>query len=169
MAHEEPVLRPVGGGAVYQAMLCKGSAQLAQRIPLRTHLGRVPVGKFTFIHLKAVMMLCHGNHIFGSCLFKKLRPFFGVELLRFEHGNEILVAEILMGAIGFHMVFKFRRALDVHISGVPLAAEGRYAVNAPVDENTEFSLSEPFRQRMGAQGIPVVTVRAARNHLVDLF
>ena len=150
MAHEEPVLRTVGRSAVYQAMLCKGSAQFAQRIPLRAHLGRIPVGKFAFIHLEAVMMLRHGNHIFCASLFKKLRPFFRVELLRFEHGNEILVAELLMGAIGFHMVFKFRRTLDVHISGVPFASERGHAVDAPVDENAEFSIPEPLRQRMGA-------------------
>ena len=150
VSHEKPVLRPVGGSVVYQAVLMERFAQLTQGIPLRAHLGRVPMGKFTFIHLEAVMMLRHGHHILRSRFFKKLRPLPGIELLRLEHGNEVLVAEILMGTVGFHMMLKFRTPLDIHVPGVPLAAERRHAVDAPVDKNAEFSLLKPLRQRMSA-------------------
>ena len=169
VSQEKPVFRPVGGSAVYDPSFGKFFAQFAQRIPLRAMLPGIPVGDFTPVHLKAVMMLGNRHHIFCPCFFKQIRPPGGIEFFRLEHGNKILIAEVLMGPIGFHMMFKLRGILDIHVSRIPFAAKGGNAVSAPVDKNPEFSLPEPAGKGMGAEGIPVILVFSFSNNLIYLL
>lgn len=114
-------------------------------------------------------MLCHGDHILGSRFPEKLCPRGRIEAFRTEQGDKVLVAEVLVGAVGFHVVLEFRRALEIHVPGIPLAAEGRDGIDAPVDKNAEFCLGKPFRRRVGKQAVPIVPVGTCGDDLVDLL
>ena len=83
-------------------------------------------------------------------------------------GIKSLIAEVLMGAHRFHMMFKLRGILDIHVSRIPFTAKGGNAVSAPVDKNSEFSLPEPAGKGMGAEGIPVILVFSFSNHLLSI-
>ncbi len=169
MPHEKPVLCAVGGCTAYQAVLFKRLAQLPKRIALRAHLSRVPVGQAALIHLEPVMMLRHRNDILCPRFFKKTCPFLRVKFFRFEHGDEILIAKLFMRAIGFYVMLKLRRALDIHVTGIPFIAKRGHAVNSPMDENSKFGGTKPFRYRVRAEGIPCILIRTAGDHLIDLF
>ena len=167
MAHEEPVLHPVGGAARGQALLPAGGGQLAQHIPVGAHLIGVPVGDVAAVHLEAVVMLGHGNHILRAGTAEQVGPGGGIELFRLEHGNEVLVAELLLRAVGLDVMLELLRALDVHVAGIPLAAEGGHAVHTPVDENAELQLLVPVGGLVAGQGGPGGVGGAPGDDLID--
>ena len=169
MPQEKPVLRPVGGGAAYKPSFCKGFRQLSQRIPLGSHFPGIPVGNFTLVHLEAVMMLRYGHHVSGSRLFKQISPFLRVEFFRLKHRDKILIAEFLMRPVGFHMMLKFRRSLNIHVPGIPLVGKGRNAVGAPMDKNTEFCLHEPVRHGMVPQALPGILIGSLCDYFFYFF
>ena len=92
----------------------------------------------------------------------------GFGFFRPEQGDEILVAELLLRAVGLHVVFVGRGALDVHIPGVPLVVVSGHAVNAPVDENAEFGVLIPLGGLPVGQGFPGVGVGPLGDYLVNV-
>ena len=167
VAHEEPVLHAVGGGAQGHAALLDGFLEFTQDVAAGAHLGGVPVGDVTLIHLEAVMVLRHGHDVLRAGLFEQLRPGVGRELLRLEQGDEVLVAEILVGAVGFQVMLILAGALDVHAAGVPLAGVAGHGIHAPVDEDAELGAPVPIRHLEAAQGLPIVLEGAFFDHAVD--
>ena len=167
VTHEEPVLHPVGGRAQGHAALLDGGLQFAQDVPAGAHFRGVPVGDVALVHLEAVVMLRHRHHILCPGFFEQVGPGVRGELLRLEQGDEILVAERLVGAVGLDVMLKLPAALNVHVAGIPFAAEGGHGVNAPVDEDAELGVPVPLRGLEGAQGFPVVLVGALRDHAVN--
>ena len=59
------------------------------------HFGGCPVTEAAIVHGKAIVMLGHWYHVFCTRLFKELSPGICIELIGFEHRNEVLVAELL--------------------------------------------------------------------------
>ena len=164
MAHEEPMLHPMGGQSRLESLFAEAFLQLSEHVPLRAHLSRVPMRDLAGIHLKAVMMLRHRHHILCAGLRKQLRPFIGIKILRPEHGNEVLVAEFRVLSIGLHMMLEFPRILYVHIAGIPFAAKARNAVDSPMDENAELGVSIPFRHLIAGQGLPGILIGPLRDN-----
>ena len=57
-------------------------------------------------------------------------------------------------------MFIGRAARDVHVARVPLIGEGWHGVDAPVDEDAELGVAEPFRRAVGRDGIAGCSVQA---------
>ena len=168
VAQEEPVLRPVGGGAEKEPLPFGGCLQLAQHVPMGAHLGRVPRGELAFIHLEAVVMLRHGEHVPGPGLPEEPDPGRRVEALPREPGDEVLVAELIRGPVCFEMVLVGPHPGHVHLPGVPLVGEGGDAVDAPVDEDAQPPLPEPGGLRRLRQGRPVRAVGPLPDDLIHI-
>ena len=168
VAHEEPVLRPVGGGAEFQPLRLRRLLQFPQHIPARTHFRGVPFGQLAFVHLKAVVVLRHREDISGSGSPEQRHPLRRVELLRPEHGDEVLVAEPVLGAVGVPVVLPLGRILDVHISRVPLMELRRDAVHAPVDKNAQLPLPEPTGNLRLHQRLPCGLIGACGDYFLHL-
>ena len=169
VSHEEPVLHPVGGSAHLHSQPAAAFLQLSQHIPFRSHLAGIPMRYLAAVHLKAVMMLRHGNHIPCTGLPEQLRPFVRVKMFCLKHGDKVLIAEFRMLPIGCNMMLILRRTLDVHIAGIPFAAEGRNTVDAPVDKDTEFGVLIPRGNPIGGQRFPGVLIGTLCNHTVNFF
>ena len=114
-------------------------------------------------------MLRHGHHVARAGLGEQLRPGLGIELLRLEHRDELLVAELLLGAVGRDVVLIGLGALDVHVAGIPFVVEGGHAVHAPVNEDAQLQFVEPLRLGEFRQGLPAVAVGALGDDALDLF
>ena len=120
-------------------------------------------------------MFGHGNHIFGTGSLEQFHPFVGIELLGLEHGDEVLVAELGVGTVGFDVVLVFVGALLVHKTRVPFASICRNGIGAPVDKDTEFGVGKPLREFIvGGNAVPVVleytsTLRRGNGQKVRIF
>ena len=85
-------------GVVIEAHLQPGLAdrlqQVARQIPVGTHLHGVAVGEFGRPKRELVAMLGGQHHIAGPRVAEQLRPGAGVELLGFEHRDEVVVGKV---------------------------------------------------------------------------
>ncbi len=83
------------------------------------------------------------------------RPRGGIEFLRLEQREKILVAEILVRAVRLCVVLEHLRALDVHIARIPFVFKRRHAVNAPVDKKCRTSHSGTIPAAANSTAIPM--------------
>ena len=113
------------------------------------------------------MMLRDLYNIAGSGFLKERGPLLWVKALRLKHRYKILITEILLRAVFLDMMFIFLRTLFIHVARVPFVAESRHAVHAPMDKDSEFGLLVPFRHRISRERLPVVFVRALRDHRLN--
>src|SRR5450631_867500 len=88
-------------------------------------------------------------------------------MLRLEHGDEVFVAELILRAIRGDVVGVLRRSLAVHISGIPLAAKRWDGIDASMDEDAELGVAVPRRSLVRLQRIPISTVGATIDGLID--
>src|SRR5579871_4815501 len=143
--------------------------QVADEITLRPHLRSGPVGEIAVIHGKAVVMLKDRNYIFSTGVLEELRPRLGIVVLGLEHRDEVLIAELRQRAIFFNVVLIDSRARKVHLAWIPLVAESRNGVKAPVDENAEFRIFVPVWNLVARESIPIGTERTVLRIPVDLL
>ena len=167
VAHEEPVLDAVRRAADGHPAGLAGGLQLAQRVAAGAHLIGVVMGDVASVHLEAVVMLRHGHDVLRPGALEQRRPGVGVKLLRPEQGDEVLVAEFPVGAVGGDVVLVGLGAGHVHVAGVPLAVVGGHAVHAPVDEDAELGVPVPLRRAIVRQRFPAVGVGTLGNDLLD--
>src|SRR5579884_625079 len=78
-------------------------------------------------------------------------------MLGFEHGNKVLVAELIYGSIGFDVVLILLGSLNIHISWIPFIGERRNRVESPMDKDSELCVFVPIRDFILLQGLPVRT------------
>ena len=168
VSHKKPVLNSVSGCPVHQPPLFHLRRQLPQHIPSGPHLVCIPAGYFTFVHLKAVMMLRHRHHISGTGPAEKIHPFCRVKFFGFKHRNKVLIAKFLLRAVNRPVMLIFRASLNIHIAGIPLTSKRRDTIDAPVNKNTEFRFPEPFWCTVIGKRIPIVPKWSSRDHLFDL-
>jgi hypothetical protein len=88
-------------------------------------------------------MLGNRDYILGSRLSEQGRPFGRFKILGFEARYEILVAEIELRPKCLNVVLVFRLVRLIHVARVPLRAECRHRVNAPMDENSKLCVQIP--------------------------
>ena len=138
-----PVLGGVGGDAEVEATGAGGGGELADDVAVGAHKGGVPGGHVRGVHGEAVAVLGDGNDVAGTGLLEEVEPGVWVEVLGFEHGDEVFVAEGGLGAVGGDLVFVGGVAGDVHVAGVPLVSECRNGVDAPVEEDAELGVLKP--------------------------
>ena len=89
-----PVLGAVRRRAKMQSLFAHGRGQLAHHVALRPHLRGAPLRKVGGVHRETIMMLSDGHHVLRPGLPEQLRPLLRIELFGFEHGDEVLVAEL---------------------------------------------------------------------------
>ena len=169
VAQEEPVLDAMAADAHGDALLVQRLFQFSGRVPAGAHLRRVPMADFAFVHLEPVVVLRHGDHILGPGLLKQVGPGGGVKLFRLEQGNKILVAEFLVGAIGFDMMFKLRGALDIHAPGIPFVPVRGHGIHAPMDENAKLRVLIPLWHAEPGQRFPIVFKGSPGDHPVNFL
>ena len=90
---EEIVLDAVGGGAEAEAFGADSFRQVAPEIAAGAHFCGGPVGEAAVVHGEAVVMFENGDDVLGAGFLEEAGPGGGVEILGFEHGDEIFVAE----------------------------------------------------------------------------
>ena len=151
---EPPVLGAVAGDAEYHALLPGRRGQLADDIALRPHLGRGPVAQRAVVHREPVVMLRHGDDELRARPAEQIGPCGRVELLRREHRDEVLVAELRLVAEHLLVIDELARVLQIHVARVPFVAEGRHAIGPPVDEDAELAVFVPRRDLIGLQRCP---------------
>ncbi len=139
----EAVARGVKAHDELQAALADGPLQLAGDVAPGTHVLGVPGRPLAVPHGEPVVMLAHGTGKPRPGLHKQLSPPVGVEFFRFEQGHEVRITEPGLITVGLDVMLVFRAALDIHVARVPLAAEGRHAVNAPVEIDADLVVAEP--------------------------
>ena len=87
-----------------KAMGAGGLGEFADDVAVGTHLGCVPGGNVRGVHGEAVAVLGDGDDVTGAGLLEEIHPGVGVEVLGFEHGDEVLVAEPGLGAVSGDVV-----------------------------------------------------------------
>src|SRR6266849_997734 len=102
------------------------SCQFSVHIAPWTHFRGRPVGKAAVVHGEAVVMLEDRNDVLRSGFLEETRPSCGIEMLRPEHWDEILVTKLCQRAISAKVVVVFVRALTVHIARIPFASKRRH-------------------------------------------
>ena len=128
VAHEPPVLSPVVGQGEMKALIQSGPPQLADKIAMGPLVEGVPFRQIAAVHLESIVVLGHGHVVASASPAEEVQPLVGVETLRLEHRDEVLVTELLLRSVGLHMVVELRAPLDVHVARVPLVIEGGHAV-----------------------------------------
>ena len=91
-------------------------AQLADDVAVRAHLDRVPVRELAAVHLEAVVVFGDGEIVARAGRFEQVEPFVRVEPLGREHRDEVLVAELILRAVGLAVMLVFGVSLDVHVA-----------------------------------------------------
>ena len=143
--------------------------QFPQDITFWSHFRTIKRRKLAGIKLKAVVMLSHWKNVLGSCFFKDAQPLVRMKIFGSKEWDKILVSKLFVGSISFDMVVKLCRALDIHISRIPLAPKGRKAVEPPVNKNPKLSPFEPVGDLIGRKRIPVWIERALVGNSLNFF
>ena len=168
-AKKEIVLYPVRRYAKMQAFRSYRLGQVPDDITMRPHLGRCPVAQPTVVHGKTVMMLCHRHHILGSGFLEQLGPGRRIEVFCFEHRDEVLIPELVLGTVSGNVVLVHLRSSLVHISRIPLVAERRNRIDTPMNKNAELRILVPRRYLILLKRFPVRPERPLMIDVLDLF
>ena len=112
-------------------------------------------------------MLGYRNDIPRAGFGEEIEPRIGVEVLRAEHGDEILIAEFGLRPVGCNVVFERSIARDVHVARIPFVSECRNGINAPVDENAELGIAKPLGYAIAGKRIPIGAERTGARSRVD--
>src|ERR1700733_4894038 len=145
--------------------------EIRDHIPVRSHLGSIPVGELGVIHGKAVAMLRHRHNVLCPGTHEEIDPCIGIELLGAEERDEVLIAENRLRTVGGNMMLERRAARLIHTAGVPLIAKSRYRIDSPVEEDPELRITEPVRRTVARKRFPISVKHATcicRSNLCDL-
>ena len=119
--------------------------QIAHQVAVRTHLHRGPVGKIAVVHLKAIVVFKHRDHVSCAGVLEKVRPGLRIIMLGLEHGDKVFVPKFRHRAIDAHMVFVLLRASRYICARIPFAPERRNRIHAPVNEDSKLRIPVPVR------------------------
>ncbi len=139
----------------------------ADQVALRPHLDGAVVGQVAVIHRKAIVMFGHRHDIAGAGVAEQLGPYGGIELIRLEQRNKVLVAELGLRTVGLDVMGIFRTALDIHVARIPFAAEGRDRIQPPVHKDAELGIGVPLRRFIGLKRRPIGAERPIAVALID--
>src|SRR5580700_3434942 len=106
----------MAGDTEDESLLRDRGRELADEVAFGAELAGTPRGDVRIPHGKAVVVLGAGDDVAYTGLLEQRRPFVGVELRGFEHGDEVLVAELVGRAVGLGVVLGER---VVHVPRVP--------------------------------------------------
>jgi len=120
--------------------------QLANYIAMRPHACSVPGSHIGGIHGEAVAVLANGDNIAGTGTDEEIDPGIGIEVLGFEHGDKIFVAEGGLRTVGCYVMFESLVAGDIHVAGVPLISVCRNGINAPMEKYAKLCVAKPIRR-----------------------
>jgi hypothetical protein len=143
------------GDAEVEAAGASGGGEFANDIAMRAHLRGVPCGELRVVHGEAVAVFGDGDDVASSGAGEEIDPLVGVEVLGLEHGDEVLVAEGGLRAVGGDVVLEGGVAGNIHVAGVPLVCECRNRVDAPVEEDSELCVLKPGGGAIGGERVPV--------------
>ncbi|OPZ04340.1 MAG: hypothetical protein BWZ10_03178 [candidate division BRC1 bacterium ADurb.BinA364] len=153
-----PMLRAVRGQAEGHAASARFAGHFGDHVAPGAFFRRGPLRKGAIVHREAVVMLGHGHDKSRPGLLEQRRPVRRIELLGLEHRDEILVAELLLRAVGFDMMVEimpfFVFLVQIHQSRIPFVAKGRHAIGAPMNENAEFVVFIPFGNAIVFERLP---------------
>src|SRR5512133_3766369 len=75
---------------------------------------------------------------------EEIGPGLRIVLLRLKHGDKIFIAKLALRPIGFNVMFKFWRPLEIHIPRIPFISKGWHAVQPPVNKYAKFLIQIPI-------------------------
>jgi hypothetical protein len=78
-------------------------------------------------------------------------------VLGLEHRNQVLVAELVLSAVGRNVMLKFVATCLIHKSRIPFAAEGWNGIRAPMNKNAKLRVLVPFGRFKLLQRLPIGT------------
>ncbi len=146
-----------------QPLLADRRRQLFDDVSLRPHLARAPVGQVRVVVRKAIMVLGDRDDVPGAGLAKQMGPGARIEVIGREHGNEILVAELGLRAVGRDVMLELARAELIHVARVPLVGERRNRIESPMNEDAELGVLVPRWRAILLQDSPVGAKWTARR------
>ena len=155
-----PVLGAMRGDAEVEATGASGGGEFANDIAMRAHLRGVPCGELRVVHGEAVSVFSDGDDVASSGAGEEIEPLVSVEVLSLEHGDEVLVAEGGLRAVGGDVVLEGGVAGNIHVAGIPLVCVCRDRVDAPVEEDSELCVLKPDGGAIGGKRVPVGMERA---------
>src|SRR5271163_2312026 len=100
-------------------------------------------------------MFEYRNNVPCSGVFEELCPGLRIEVLGFEHREEVLIAKLRQWTVRCHMMLIDRRSFLVHLARIPLVSVRRYGVEAPVNEDAKLCVPVPVRSLILRQRLPV--------------
>ncbi len=107
------------------------------------------------------MMRQGETSVSGAAGREEFRPFVGIKMFGSEILDEILVAELRRRTKSFDVLPVDLVRGIVHPLAVPLVAEARHGVNAPMRVQAKLAVAEPTRHFVLRQRIPTRLIRLA--------
>src|SRR5215469_8616127 len=86
-----------------------------------------------------------GHDVACAGFDEQIEPCIGIEVLRAEKRDEVLVAELCEWAVGCDLMLVRWIAWDIHVAGIPFVSECRNRIDAPVQEDAELGIAKPRR------------------------
>jgi hypothetical protein len=111
-----PMFRGVGRNAEAQPMRARSRRKFSHNIAMGTHAGGIPWRDIGVVHGEPVTVLPHGYHVARAGLDKKIDPRVGIEALRFEKRDEVLITELGLTPIRSDVMLEGRIPGNVHVA-----------------------------------------------------
>jgi len=130
--------------------------QVAVQVALRAHLARVPPVHVAVPQAEPVVMHHRDARVPRARRGDQVGPRARVVAFGLEQRDEVLVAELRLVAVCLAVMLEHAGAvlLVVHPLGVPLVAEGRHGVDAPVRVDAELRVAQPRGHGVARQRLP---------------
>jgi len=148
------MLSGMGRDAETEPMRARRHRKFAHYVTMGAHAGGIPRRDIGVVHGEAVAVFTDGNDVARAGLNKKADPRIGIEALRFEQWDEVLVTELGLTPISSNVMFEGRVPGNVHVARVPLVSECRNGVHTPVQKDAELGITKPLRSSVRCERFP---------------
>ncbi len=135
--------------------------QFLHKVAFRLQIRRIPTVQLRFIHLHTVMVFRYGHNILRTAFLKYIQPFVCIKFCGMKLLHHLSVIAVL--AVGFYTVRPAFCSFQIHLTRIPLALRGGYAICTPMDKQSEPSLFIPLGDFESGKAFPIVGKRSLCN------
>jgi hypothetical protein len=135
-----------------QAIFLRRLLPVADDVAVRAIIHRIPFMQRRIPQEEIVVMRPHAHEVSRAGLFVKFHQFFWIPLFSLPQWNYVLPAICGRMAPACEVVFVIRRALLIHLTGIPVAFH-RHRLRTPVCPDAELGVAKPRRTRIIRQRI----------------